>query len=41
MLAVVTFLEENTIESDKLIYDGMTLKTLAENAYEELVAIAR
>ena len=41
MLAVVTFLEENTIESDKLIYGGMTLKTLAENAYEELVAIAK
>ena len=41
MLAVVTFLEENTIESDKLIFDGMTLKTLAENAYEELVMIAR
>ena len=41
MLAVVTFLEENTIESNKAIYDGMTLKTLAENAYEELVTIAK
>ena len=41
MLAVVTFLEENTIESNELIYDGMTLKILAENAYEELLSIAR
>lgn len=41
MLAVVTFLEANTIESDKLIYEDMTLKTLAENAYEEIVSIAK
>ena len=41
MLAVVTFLEENTIESNKPIYEDMTLKTLAENAYEEIVSIAK
>ena len=41
MHAVVTFLEENTIESNELIYDEMTLKTLAENAYEELLQIAK
>ena len=30
MWAIVTFLEDNTIESDKAIYDGMDIKTLAE-----------
>ena len=41
MLAIVTFLEQNNIESSKVIYDGMTLKELAENAYSELLAFAK
>ena len=41
MWAIVTFLEDNTIESDKAIYDGMDIKTLAEQVYDELLSIAK
>lgn len=40
MRAVVTFLEQNTIESNAAIYEDMTLKTLAEQVYDELLTMA-
>ncbi len=41
MLSVVKFLEDNTIESDKLISEGMSIKELAEAAYDEILSISR
>ena len=41
MWAIVTFLEDNAIESDKEIFEGMDLKTLAEQVYDELLSIAQ
>ena len=40
MWAIVTILEENAIESDSIVYGEMTLKTLAEQVYDELLAMA-
>mmetsp|Transcript_47804 Transcript_47804/g.63159 ORF Transcript_47804/g.63159 Transcript_47804/m.63159 type:complete len:124 (+) Transcript_47804:1176-1547(+) len=40
MLATTTFLGLNQIASGSVMYDGMTLKELAENAYSELLAHA-
>ena len=37
MLSIITILEQNTIESDKDIYEGMPLKDLAEQVYGELL----
>ena len=41
MLAVITILEQNAIESDKVIYEGMPLKDLAEQVYDELLKVVR
>ena len=41
MLSIITILEQNAIESDKDIYEGMPLKDLAEQVYEELLRGAR
>ena len=41
MLSVITILEQNAIESDKDIYDGMSLKDLAEQVYDELLELGR
>lgn len=41
MRAVVAFLEENTLESDKIIFEDMTLKTLAEQAFDEVLDLAK
>ena len=40
MLSIVTFLEQNTIESGKVIFDEMTLKELAETTYDEIIAVS-
>ena len=40
MLSIVTILEENAIESNSIVYGDMTLSTLAEQVYDELLAIA-
>lgn len=41
MRNVVTFLEQNTIESNANIYEGMTLKETAEQVYDELLTISK
>ena len=41
MLSIITILEQNAIESDKDIYEGMPLKDLAEQVYDELLSVAR
>ena len=40
MAATVTFLGLNQVASGSVIYDGMTLKELAESTYTELLAFA-
>ena len=40
MIAVITILEQNSIESNKIIYDGMTLNVLAESTYKETIEIS-
>ena len=40
MIAVITILEQNSIESNKIIYDGMTLNVLAESTYKEIIDIS-
>ena len=39
--SIITILQQNAIESDKDIYDGMSLKDLAEPVYDELLAIVK
>ena len=41
MWSIVTILEENAIESSSIVLDGMTLKELAEQVYDELMAHAQ
>ena len=41
MLSIITILEQNAIESDKDIYEGMPLKDLAEQVYDELLSVSR
>ena len=41
MLSIITILEQNAIESDKVIYEGMPLKDLAEQVYDELLKVVK
>ena len=41
MLSIITILEQNAIESDKDIYDGLSLKDLAEQVYDELLKVVK
>jgi hypothetical protein len=34
MLSIVKILEENAIESNSIVYEDMTLNTLAEQVYD-------
>ena len=41
MRQLITILEQNAIESDKDIYDGLSLKDLAEQVYDELLKVVK